>query len=92
MHTPINYSSDCALGVDVVEGNQTIAVYPNPTSNFITIDTPMDIDYIELYDLTGRKLNTFYTGFEKLPLDCAKGTYLLKMYASVLETKKVVVR
>jgi len=58
-----------------------ISIYPNPTSEFITISSAISINKVELYDLLGKKV--FYTSetsqikISQLPV----GVYLVKIYS-----------
>ncbi len=65
-----------------------IEIYPNPTSELISITTSQAVNKIELYDLTGRLLNT--TNY--LTLDFSKltvGQYILKIH---LKTGEIIER
>jgi hypothetical protein len=56
-----------------------IEIYPNPTSNILTIKASQPINKIELYDLTGRLLvttNNLTLDFSKL----AYGQYIIKIH------------
>lgn len=47
---------DCS-GIE--EENNIISIYPNPTSNFITIQTNEKIQSIQIMDMMGKKMNTY---------------------------------
>ncbi len=56
-----------------------IRIYPNPTSNFLTIKSEQPIEKIELYDMTGRLMKTkreLNIDFSDLP----NGQYILTIY------------
>lgn len=61
------------------EKDLSLKVYPNPTTNEVTIDANSKINKIELYDLTGKKVKENNTN--KIYLDAfPKGIYILKIY------------
>ena len=56
-----------------------ISVYPNPSSNYITIDSELKVISSELYDMNGRLCKT---NMDEVNLDLSKlnpGVYLLKI-------------
>ena len=55
-----------------------VNVYPNPTTNYVTIDVA-DYDYTEVYDITGVLVKTENATMIDLT-DLYKGTYILKVY------------
>ena len=64
--------------------NPTLSVYPNPTSESITITGIETGETIRIYNLSGALLGTYTATSEKLTIDIsnlAKGTYLLKTSA-----------
>ncbi len=71
-----------------------LAVYPNPATDYITIDAKDDaVKSVELFDLLGKRVGSqYYAGASNtvnLPLiGYAKGNYLLK---AVLESGEVVI-
>jgi len=59
--------------------NQAFNIYPNPTAGLINIDTEEDIDYIEIRDITGRKILT--TRKKQISVTAYnKGNYILQIY------------
>lgn len=90
-----NYTvgDDCALGIDDNELNASIALYPNPATSIVTIDSKLaTISKVELYSVLGSKVletktNTF--NVENL----SSGMYLVKIHSeNKVVTKKLVVR
>jgi hypothetical protein len=93
----INYSliDHCLQISGIAEGgiiNQNVNVYPNPTSDQITIDIKgyNGVVNVEVYDLQGRLLET--TSNTKVSLKKhAKGIYVLKVsYGEITEEVRVV--
>ena len=77
---------------------ETIAVYPNPTSEIIWVNdnTSFTVDNYSVYDISGRRIlfNTFNSSEKKVdvsPLN--SGVYLLELVSSERSiTKKIVVQ
>lgn len=44
-------------GVDNYENESSISIYPNPANDLITIAAPMEINYVEIYDVTGKMVS-----------------------------------
>jgi len=66
--------------------NRTTAVldiHPNPTrSNALNLAYMYALDYVEIYDLQGRLLNTWKQDFASLNIgNYNKGVYIVKAYA-----------
>ena len=63
------------------ENQRKITCYPNPVSNYLTVDLG---NYngpflVELMDLRGRVIRS-YNSLTSIPfMDCAKGVYILKV-------------
>ena len=57
----------------------SLKIYPNPTTNEVTIESNSKIDKVEVYDLTGKKIMQNKTN--KIYLEVfPKGVYILKIY------------
>ncbi len=75
-----------------------LKIYPNPAQSYITIETTIDIDKIEIKDLSGRViLNKVPKSGERTNdvsiADLSSGVYLVTVYSEgVSKTKKVVVQ
>ncbi|MFK5878929.1 MAG: T9SS type A sorting domain-containing protein [Flavobacteriaceae bacterium] len=79
------FTSDGALGVDNV-ALAAINIYPNPTSDFIKIDLPIDnkIDKAIIYDMTGKEVLQVNNSFHNVDIkNLQSGTYLL-----IIKTEK----
>ena len=88
-----SFSNDCNPStVDIIEIEKNLSVYPNPTSEEITISINNFNGNIqtEVYDLIGNKLQT--TNKTTISLsDYARGIYLLKVaYGDRVEEVKVI--
>lgn len=78
---------------DVVEEDLSVSVYPNPASEFITVEASFQIDSVELLDISGKQvLKTTQTNaiiVSHLP----DGIYLLKIATSKGSlTEKLVIK
>lgn len=66
----------------IFEFDNSVKIYPNPTSDFIHIDSDFSIESIELYDIQGRILETLLESENTSKLDITdkpKGIYFLKI-------------
>lgn len=63
---------------------EILSIYPNPTkANFINLEHVKDLEYVEIYDMQGRKVQTWYEHFSQLQIaDFNKGVYILKAYTA----------
>ena len=66
--------------------NNELLVYPNPTSNKLTIKTSYDIDKVELYNILGKKVMES-TNLELTLNSLSDGVYILQIYSG--ETKLI---
>lgn len=80
LSTDCSFASNCFDFTSVVEQSTKIRVYPNPTSNLISIDV-LGFEnkvHVELYDLNGRLLETSNNVIVSLK-NYQRGIYLLKV-------------
>jgi hypothetical protein len=92
---PIELDFDIAfcnvLSVDEYDISNEIQLFPNPTSNTITVNSNLTIDKLEVYDLYG-KLITLTKESKSISIDhLASGMYFVKVYsANKIGTKKII--
>jgi uncharacterized membrane protein YciS (DUF1049 family) len=85
----INFST---LSIDEIENTENISLilFPNPAVNQVNIQTDYVLNLVELYDITGKLINTFYTK----TLDISHlntGVYFLKIQLeNITITKRLV--
>ncbi len=83
--------NDAPLSTEEFESDLDIAIYPNPTTDFINIQANFDINSVEIYSLHGQKVLAIEN---KKTIDISslsKGIYFLKVKTVKGEiTKKVV--
>lgn len=76
------YSEDCAsLGIDDDELAQSITLFPNPTSTFISVHSEiMLFEKIEIYSVLGKKVKSVQSNFKHITVtDLSKGVYFIKI-------------
>ena len=82
-----------ALSIDTFNKNN-ITFYPNPVLNELTILIPDDlkIEYLEIYDLTGRLIKTSKRVEKTIDMnEFSKGSYIVRVYTSEgIVTKKII--
>jgi len=70
------------LGVEDFEIDESVAIFPNPATDFVTVKANSEIQSVTLFDAQGRSLMTqLSTGFQ-VKLDTtaySKGVYLIKV-------------
>ncbi len=75
------YENLTILGVDENELNN-FTIYPNPSSDFLVISETGLIQKIQVFDLLGKKINSFTEDFEQLDIsNLRNGLYFLKIYS-----------
>ncbi len=65
-----------------MENTLSIDIYPNPVSHTLWIDSPIEIEQVTIYDLSGRALNSFNANSRLLgiPMNNLKnGVYIIKL-------------
>lgn len=72
----------CILGMDELKSSPTFSVYPNPSSNEVTIETPVNSNHsFVICDLQGKVLKTLHTSSNILKVnvsDLANGVYFVQ--------------
>ncbi|WP_312399379.1 T9SS-dependent choice-of-anchor J family protein [Chryseobacterium sp.] len=63
--------------------NKSISVYPNPTTDYLTINSDEKIDKAEVFDASGRKINVHFTDNKADVRNLQKGAYIIN-----IETKE----
>lgn len=86
-------SSNAVFGTATVENMKNkIALFPNPTSDYLTIDTAEIIENITLLDVNGRIINSIYLESKKIDVsNLQSGIYFMKVKTnSAIETMKFI--
>ncbi|MEP2935746.1 MAG: T9SS type A sorting domain-containing protein [Gilvibacter sp.] len=75
------YENLTILGVNDNELTN-FTIYPNPSSEFLFISESHLIQKVEVFDLLGKKMNSFKEDFEQLDIaNLRSGLYLIKIYS-----------
>ena len=70
--------SPIITGVDDVEIDEELMIYPNPTSTQLTIDTELKIERISVTDITGKIINSFTRKINTINVeDLSDGIYFI---------------
>lgn len=67
-----------ALAVSDVNKSK-MSVYPNPTSDYLKINTSEKISSVEVYDISGKKVNAEFDGISIDVQKLEKGSYVIKI-------------
>jgi len=88
------YSEDCQtfLGVEYELLSQAITFYPNPVTNYLTIDSAIPLVKIEIYSVIGKKVKEVNSNFESiLTSSLSNGIYIVRMFSEKgLITKRLI--
>ncbi|RNC86433.1 MAG: glycosyl hydrolase family protein [Winogradskyella sp.] len=69
-----------------------VRVFPNPANDKIQIVSNIDLDYVEVYNTFGQKINTISSNFRSVDVsNLANGIYILKIYSQGKSTTKKMV-
>lgn len=82
--TTYNYSTAISLSTATIEKEiATVAVYPNPTKDFLNIENPsnLSIDKVFVTDMTGKKVIEQSNASAINVQNLAKGIYVLELYS-----------
>jgi hypothetical protein len=77
-----NDSLDCQMIISVDEYSleNSLSVYPNPTSNQLSIDTELEINEITIIDITGKLIKTTKQNTSTINVaDLSNGIYFIKI-------------
>ncbi|OOV19606.1 T9SS type A sorting domain-containing protein [Flavobacterium sp. LM4] len=70
-----------------------LALYPNPVSNELNIDSDKAIQKVEVYNLTGALVNSQAGNNNTIDMsDLANGSYLVKVYTENSLTTKIIIK
>lgn len=79
------YSEDCsALSVNEETITQSITFYPNPFTDFLSINSGIfELNKVEMYSITGMKIKVIQSNFESINTrNLSQGVYILKIYTT----------
>ncbi len=75
----------CDAGVFITEkSKQLLSIYPNPSADFIFLDSELQIDFIEIHNIMGEKISNYNLKNEKIKIThLPKGLYILSLFDNV---------
>ena len=87
-------ASSASLNVNEVNNdNSRIVIYPNPTKNIVTISSSINIDSIEIIDISSKQLMTTKVNTNETSVDISNlsaGIYFVKVYSEFgVKTEKI---
>ena len=69
-----------ALAIEDFDQDYSLKIFPNPMSNYLTIDSKFPIKKVELYSLLGKKVKEINSDFNSIHLSNLKnGIYLVRI-------------
>lgn len=73
--------SSCGTGVDNMDKENQIIIYPNPASNYLNISTTDLITKVEIYDMQKQLVSYKYdkNGIQKIDFEIENGVYILSL-------------
>lgn len=86
--------ADCRSSVLSIENNilkESVKLYPNPVSNFLNVETSIQLDSIEIYNSVGKRI--IKTTKSKIDLsNYTRGVYLIKIIAENKVVMKKIIK
>lgn len=84
---------DPTLSTNDIEFKNSIAMYPNPTSNLFSIETNQPISKVTIYDVQGKKVKTFHQSHTSYNIeDLTSGIYFVNIKTDQGETTKKIIK
>ncbi|WP_296385964.1 ELWxxDGT repeat protein [Winogradskyella sp.] len=83
---------DPALYVEDFDLNNTISIFPNPTSNYFEIESTSTIDNIEIYSLKGQSIKSFEPQNQYDISEFSIGVYFVKIQSKNGEVIKRIIK
>ena len=75
-----------SLSTQEIDNNTKLTIFPNPVSEVLNIRTDTKIQGVNVYDLSGRKINTKIINNEINVRHLEKGTYIIEIESSTGKT------
>lgn len=76
----IKINNEASLSTrDTVKNDVKLSIYPNPATEVIKITTPGKIKHVEVYDMSGKKVDVTLTGDQVNVKNLSSGAYLLNV-------------
>ncbi len=90
-----SYSEDCGtyLGVDDESLVRSVSIYPNPVFDFLSVDSKIQINKVEIYSILGKKVKSVHSDFRSISLsNLTTGIYMIKIYSDNGSTTKKLIK
>lgn len=68
---------------DDATDDNSVKIYPNPVSDFLTIQSSLKVEKVSVYDISGKKINVVFTNNKVDVKNLLQGSYLL-----IIETRE----
>ncbi|QMU66235.1 MAG: T9SS type A sorting domain-containing protein [Flavobacteriaceae bacterium] len=81
--------NDAPLSTQEFENDMQISVYPNPTTDYLNIETELEINTIEMYSLQGQKIASYKNQNSINVSHLSEGIYFLKLTDSFNRTETI---
>ena len=82
-----------STGVDNVENNNTLALYPNPAKDILYIESSEPVQRISIYNITGKMVKQIEKTGSSLDIsDLTKGLYLIRIATPQGETIRKIIK
>ena len=86
-----NGNSCNVLGVTPFEISDNVNIYPNPTTGFISVNTKLSIDKIEIYNTLGKLMKSVLNNKNVSIENYYAGIYFIRIYSgNTIVTKKII--
>ncbi len=81
---------DCTAGINELNSENAISVFPNPATSEINFTSSLNANFVEVADITGRKVGLFVMQNNKVKIQTESFTPGLYLF-TVMNDKKVVI-
>ena len=79
-------------GINDITAPSTISVFPNPATNFISFTSSVNADFVEVLDVTGRKVGTYSMIGNSLTIETSSFSSGMYIYNVLNDRKEVINR
>lgn len=87
----INVIDTSRVSININDESKNIVIYPNPASEFIKIESELNIDYIELIDILGNTIQKTYNSMFNIK-SFQSGIYFVKIYSNNISIIKKIIK
>ena len=76
------------LDKDIKNLNNEVNIYPNPASDFLTIESTLKVENVSVYDISGKKINVAFTNNKVDVRNLPAGNYMINIETKEGKTTK----